>query len=355
MSFTSDRRSTRPLFVVLAALGAVLLVAACSSQSSKATSTGTGDSGGASHTIRFAVGQTKGTPVANAADTFKKDVGAATNGRINVQVYYAGALGPNQAVTDQLHSGSVQMMTVDVAFLAPYYNSAQVTLLPYLFTTSKQAYAYWDGPIGNEEKQGILQHTGLRVLNAEQFGFHNLVNNVRPVHSVADAKGLKVEATGSQVVIQTLHALGEDPVVIALTEAYTGLQQHTIDGVELGFESLQAGKQYEVAKYVTISLDNYSTGLTMVNEKFFQTLSAGDQKLISDEALKVQNSERTADGQAEKDAQGFVAAHGAKIVTLTADQQKAFRTAVQPVYDNAQSLMGSDAAKWLQQYQANQH
>jgi tripartite ATP-independent transporter DctP family solute receptor len=330
---------------------ALLCVTACSGGKNAAAG---GGAGGKPVTIRYALGQAKGTPVGDAADQFAKDVQAATNGRVKVQVYYTGTLGTNQAVADQLHAGSVQMMTVDTAFLTSYYQSAQFTNLPYLFTTSQQAYNYWDGPIGKQESAAILSHAGLRVVNAEEFGFHNLVNNQRAVHTVADAKGLRVEATGSQVVIQSLKALGMNPVVIALNETYTALQQKTIDGLELGFASLQAGKQYEVAPYVTISHDNYSTGLTLVNEKFYQTLSASDQKLIGDEALKVQATERTAEAKAEQVAEAYVTAHGTKVVTLTADQQKAFRDAAQPVYDNVKSLMGADAASWLQQYQASQ-
>jgi tripartite ATP-independent transporter DctP family solute receptor len=328
---------------------ALLCVTACSGGKHAAA-----EGGGKPVTIRYALGQAKGTPVGDAADQFAKDVQAATDGRVKVQVYYTGTLGTNQAVADQLHAGSVQMMTVDTAFLTSYYQSAQFTNLPYLFTTSQQAYTYWDGPIGTQEKAAILSHAGLRVLNAEEFGFHNLINNQRPVHTVADAKGLRVEATSSQVVIQSLKSLGMNPVVIALNETYTGLQQKTIDGLELGFASLQAGKQYEVAPYVTVSHDNYSTGLTLVNQNFFQTLSSSDQQLISSEALKVQATERTAEIQAEQDAQTFVEAHGTKVVTLTADQQQAFRAAAQPVYDNVKTLMGQDAASWLQEYQTGQ-
>jgi tripartite ATP-independent transporter DctP family solute receptor len=332
---------------VLSTLGVAL--AGCADKSSDSGSA----AGGKPVTIKYALGQAKGTPVANAAEQFAADLKSASNGRINVQVYYTGTLGTNQAVADQLHAGTVQMMTVDTAFLAPYYNSAQFTNLPYLFTTSQQVYDYWDGPIGKQEDDAILAHTGLRVLNAEEFGFHNLINNQRPVHQVADAKGLRIEATNSQVVIQTFKALGINPVVIALNETYTALQQKTIDGLELGFSSLQAGKQYEVAKYVTVSHDNYSTGLTLANEAFFSKLSSADQTLIKNEALKVQASERAAQAKAEDAAQQFVVAHGTQVVTLTEEQQKAFRDAVQPVYDNVASLMGSDAVGWLKSYQAS--
>src|SRR3978361_1793907 len=128
--------------------------------------------------------------------------------------------------------GQVQMFTVDPGFLAPYYESAQFTTLPFLFKNTDEAYGYWDGPTGKEEKDAILTHTGLRVLNAEEFGFHNLVNSQRPINRLPDVAGLKFEATDSPVDIKTYEALGIHPVVTSLSETYTALQQGVIDGID---------------------------------------------------------------------------------------------------------------------------
>src|ERR1700754_3341604 len=176
--------------IAVAAVATALVLAGCS-RGGESSSAGSEKK----VSIRFAVGQVKGTPVANAALDFKKQVEDATKGRISVSVYNSGELGSNEDVMTQVHDGQVQMFTVDPGFLAPYYESAQFPPLPFLFKNTDEAYGYWDGPTGKEEKDAILTHTGLRVLNAEEFGFHNLVNSQRPINRLPDVAGLKFEAT----------------------------------------------------------------------------------------------------------------------------------------------------------------
>lgn len=352
---------SRPRRAAVLGVGMVTLTAlalsGCSrggTSDSAGSSGGSGGSGGKSYTIRFAVGQVKGTPVANAALSFKEQVESATKGRIKVNVYNSGELGSNEDVMEQVHGGSVQMFTVDPGFLAPYYEAAQFSTLPFLFKNTDEAYGYWDGSTGKKEKDAILAHTGLRVLNAEEFGFHNLVNSKRPINTIADVKGLKFEATDSPVDIMTYKALGIHAVVTSLSETYTALQQGVIDGIDLGFGSLLAQKQYEVAKYIAVTNDSYSTGLTFVNEKFFQTLSADDQKLVTETAAKIEGPERDAQKKADADAETFIRDHGGVVTTPSTEALSEFQNAMKPIYDDLEKLIGADAVTWYNEYKSGQ-
>jgi TRAP-type transport system periplasmic protein len=301
-------------------------------------------------TIRYALGQVKGTPVADAAEQFKKDLESQSDGHIKVDVYYSGDLGSNEDVMKQAHDGTVQMFTVDPSFLEPYYPSAQFTTLPFLFPDVQAAYDYWDGDTGTKEKDAILKNSGMRVLNAEEFGFHNLVNSKHPINTIDDVKGLKFEASDSPIDVKFYEALKIHPVTTSLSETYTALQQGVIDGIDLGFGSLLAQKQYEVAKYIAVTNDSYSTGLTMINDKFWGTLSSDDQKLITDEAAKIETSERTAQQKADADAEVTIKNAGGQVTDIPPDELQKFKDAMTGIYDDLGDLVGQDAVTWYDEY-----
>jgi tripartite ATP-independent transporter DctP family solute receptor len=307
---------------------------------------------GKSYTIRFAVGQAKGTPVSDSAESFKKQVEDATGGRVKVNVYYAGELGSNPSVAEQLHSGTVQMFNVSPGFLAPWYKAAQFTRLPQLFDSEQEAGEFWDGPIGAKEKAGILQNTGIRVLNAESYGFHDLVNRKHAVHGLDDLKGMKFQATSNPIDLAIYKAWGIQPVTMSLSDTYTALQQGVVDGISLGYTSLQAQKQYEVAKYITESNTQYSAGLTMINDKFFSGLSQDDQQLLQEVAKKIEGPERAAEEAATTTAKEYIQQHGGQITMLTDQEKTAFRDSVKPVYDQIGTLLGADAVEWFKELQA---
>jgi tripartite ATP-independent transporter DctP family solute receptor len=336
------RRRPRPFAVAfLAAVAAALATAVAASAHHEAT-----------YTIRIALGQGKGSSVGQAALYFKKQVEKLSAGQVAVNVYYTGELGSNQAITDQAYSGAIQMVTIDPNFLVKYYPAGQFSDMPYLFDSSFEAFAYWDSPVGTLEKQAILKNTGLRVLNAEEFGFHDLANNQHAIHHLADLKGIKMQATGSTVYISTLSMFGANPVVVPLNEAYTAIQQGVLQGVDLGFNSLLSSKLYEVAPYITVSHDNYSTGLTMVNEKWWQSVPNNLQKVIYGALQRAQAIERRGAVAADKIDGAYIGKHGGKIVELTKAEHQEFVDAVKPIYDNLGQTLGPDAVTWYTKWKA---
>jgi tripartite ATP-independent transporter DctP family solute receptor len=330
------------------ALGLSLAVALATAVAATASS----GASQATYTIRYALGQGPGSSVGQAALYFKKQVEKLTAGAVGVDIFYTGQLGSNQAITDQTYNGNIQMVTIDPNFLVKYYPAGQFSDMPYLFDSSEEAFAYWDSPVGTLEKQAILKNTGLRVLNAEEFGFHNFANNQRPVHSIADVKGIKMQATGSSVYIQTLSMFGASPVVVPLNEAYTAIQQGVLQGVDLGFNSLLSSKLYEVAPYITVSHDNYSTGLTMVNDKWWRSLPNNHQKVIYAALQRAEAIERKGSVLADKIDEKYIASHGGKIVRLTPAQHAGFVNAVKPLYDNLGQTLGPDAVTWYTKWKA---
>ncbi|HZA96620.1 MAG TPA: TRAP transporter substrate-binding protein [Burkholderiaceae bacterium] len=165
-----------------------------------------------------------------AAETFSKQVSAATGGRFQVSVHAAGELMPAFGVVD-----GVQQATVECAHTAPYYffgkdetfamdcaipfglNSRQMTAWMFegngmkLFREFYRNYNIVNLPMGN---------TG-----AQMGGWYR-----KEIKSVADMKGLKMRIGGFGG--KVLERLGSVPQNIPGGEVYAALEKGTIDAAE---------------------------------------------------------------------------------------------------------------------------
>src|SRR5690606_21276205 len=119
--------------------------------------------------------------------------------------------------------------------------SFQLLDLPFLFKNREQAHHILDGELGQElfqrlEKQGIV---GLGFAEA---GFRHTINNRQPVIAPADLNGIKLRVQPSDLFLASFQALGANPVPMAWSEAYTAVQQGTVDGLEIPLAVIYANK-----------------------------------------------------------------------------------------------------------------
>jgi TRAP-type transport system periplasmic protein len=345
------RRARRS--IAAAAVGiAVVAVAACGSNtgSDASASSASSASGNGTYTIKWSVGQSESDVVSVAARQFQSAVEKQTGNHVKVDLYYTGQLGSNQAVLADALSGSIQMVTSDPNFLVQYFPSAAFSDLPYIFTSENQAYQFWDGSVGAQEKSAIQSATGLRSLAAMSFGLHSMWSSKGPINSADTEKGLKVESTASAVYLNLWKYLGLQTVELNLSDIFTAAQQGVIQAADLSPSSGYALNLQQVLKYYSDTNDNFSTALTMVSNKFWNTLPAADQKIITTEAGKIQASERTAESAEEAKDLQLMKQAGMTITNVTPQQRASLKAAVGPYYQQVSSLFGPDAAQWLTEW-----
>jgi TRAP-type C4-dicarboxylate transport system substrate-binding protein len=83
-----------------------------------------------------------------------------------------------------------------------------------------------------------------------------------------------------------VRALGATPVALAFGEMYPALQQKVVDGVELVYNNIPAGRFYEVLKYVTESRHIMLVNFEVISAKWFNALPPNYQKILVEECDK---------------------------------------------------------------------
>jgi len=260
---------------------------------------------------------------------FANLVNARGGGRIEVQVYGAGALGAEREYVEAIMAGTVQA-GIASGVMGGFLREAMVTDIPYLFPSASIAWKVLDGPFGDKLSNLLLEKTGLRNLAFAEVGFRHFTNDVRPIKSPADVKGLKIRVQENPLFMTLIKALGGNPTPIAWTEVYTALQTGVVDGHENPISSTVFAKIYEVQKYLTLDGHVYGVDWFVMNNKFFESLPE-DLRYIIVDCAKISAGVGRGLQQLNSNVVGYqtVKDYGMEIYAPTEEEMAQFRAAAQ--------------------------
>jgi C4-dicarboxylate-binding protein DctP len=167
--------------------------------------------------------------------------------------------------------GSVQMLAPSLAKFGPLgVKEFEVFDLPFVFKDQAAFRAVTDGAVGADLFRK-LEPKGIKGLAYWDNGFHIMSAN-RPLHRVADFRGLKMRIQSSKVLDAQMRALGAIPQVMAFSELYQALQSGVVDGTEGVPSNFWTQKIYEVQKHMTLSYHGHLAYAVIVNKKFWDGL-----------------------------------------------------------------------------------
>ncbi|MCX5733315.1 MAG: TRAP transporter substrate-binding protein [candidate division NC10 bacterium] len=200
---------------------------------------------------------------------------------IAVQIYPANQLGATKEFMEGVALGTVEMAEVGYDIIGLVDKMAYALTMPYLHTSLEHYIKVVEGPIGEEIHQHMVKTTGIRVLGALNRGPRHLMNSVRPVHGPSDLKGLKIRSPENPLNAGTIRAMGATPVPISWGEVYTSLSQGVADGVENSIDELFTARLHEVQKHLSLTQHIYVAVPIIINDRFYQGLSADLQGIIA--------------------------------------------------------------------------
>ena len=223
--------------------------------------------------IKFSHVVAAATPKGKAADYFAKLAEEKTKGRVKVEVYHNSTLYKDKEEMEALQMGAVQMLAPSLSKFRPLgVKEFEVFDLPFIFDDYTELHRVTQGPIGRS-LLNKLEPKGIKGLAYWDNGFKSFSAN-RPLHEVADYKGLKMRIQSSKVLDAQMRALGTIPQVMAFSEVYQALQTGVVDGTENPISNLYTQKMHEVQKHLSLTNHGYLGYGVITNKKFWDGLPA---------------------------------------------------------------------------------
>lgn len=223
------------------------------------------------------VGNEEGTAYLSTkrfADVIAKDSG----GKIAVKVFHSSSLGDQPSSLESMKVGTLDIATIEtpITSVDPVLGA---TALPYLFNGRDHVARALSGEAGKWiEKR--LAAKGFQVIGFLEGGFRQITNNVRPIVTPADLKGIKMRTPGSKLRIAIFNHYGANASPLPFAELYTALQTGAFDGQENPVIWARTTKFYEVQKYLSMTNHLYTVTYLLMSDKSFAKLPANLQAAV---------------------------------------------------------------------------
>lgn len=285
-------------------------------------------------TFRLAENQPADNPISKAMEMFADLVSKKTDGSVKIDVYLDGQLGSETETIDQVEAGTLDIARVNTSSLSDTIPDCSVFSLPYIFKNQEHKYKVLDGEIGDKifSEFSNKNMIGLRFWEA---GSRNFYSTEKPIHSVADIKGMKIRVQPNDVAIKMVEALGGAATPMDYGEVYQGLQTGVIQAAENDFVSYATSGHFEVAKYMCLDGHMAPPAVVIMSADSWNKLNDDQKKAIKEAADESCEWQRKAMNDFQLESRKKVEEAGCQINEVNVEE---FAKAVQPVYDKYPDL-----------------
>jgi tripartite ATP-independent transporter DctP family solute receptor len=215
-----------------------------------------------------------------------KAVEEKTKGGLKIEVFHSAQLGVEEDILEQIRAGANIGQNTDSARMGNYVPGVACLNGPYFAENLAEVEKLTKAPTIKRFHDELANKYGMKVLSFSWVqGYRHFFTN-KPIRNPEDLKGLRIRTPPAPIWQESIRALGATPVALAFGEMYPALQSKVMDGVELVYNNIPAGRFYEVLKYVTESRHIMLVNYEVISSKWFNALPADYQKILVEECEK---------------------------------------------------------------------
>jgi tripartite ATP-independent transporter DctP family solute receptor len=282
--------------------------------------------------IRVGSSDPMSSPYMMGMSVFKRIVEQRSGGSMEVQIFPSGQLGQQVEQLEGVRAGTQEINLATPAWFSAFFPQIEVLELPFLVNDWDAATRLFESDVMGEVVADAEKESGIRIAGWMPVGFRNVFNKDRPVEKIEDLAGMKIRLQNAAVHIATFKALGANPVALAYSEVYPGLQTGVIDAAESPSGQIVINKFYEVGPYVSQTQHFFAAMLVYVNSDFYGKLTPAEKEIFDDAMVAAEGAGYVIAKQNEDDAMAQLTKLGAKVNVPSDAEKQRMIEAVSPIY-----------------------
>ncbi len=262
---------------------------------------------------------------------FAEEVEKATDGRVKITIYPAGALGKPTGQYDAAVTGIADITFGLHGYTPGKFPLVSVMELPFIVDSAEAGSSVlWE--LYEEFPELKAEHAEVKVLWLWTNDPGQLISN-KPIRSMSDLAGLKVR-TPSASTKAMVEAWGATPVMMPVTDLYDSLKKGVVDAALMPLSGISSFKLYEISKYVTIGDFYVSTFFMVMNVDSWNRIPEKDRQIM-ESLIGKQMSEKAGLAYDAGTQNGLEALEnaGIEIYSLPQEELAAWRNAAMPLHD----------------------
>jgi len=235
---------------------------------------------------------------------------------------------------------AVDYAIVSPAHMSTFSRAAPFIDAPFIFRDLHQWNKVLDADLLKPIADEIAQKADVMLIGYAGGGTRNIFAT-KPIHTMAELKGLKIRVQGAPIWSRTFAAAGMAPTVIAYNEIYNAIQNGVIQAGENEAAGVEQMKFYEVGPNLAITQHAITIRPLCFSGKTFRTLD----KALQDAVLRA-GKEAGAYGrqiESSEDEQKLVALEkSGKLKRVAFSERAQLKKAVDPVIEAYAKEIGAD-------------
>jgi tripartite ATP-independent transporter DctP family solute receptor len=285
----------------------------------------------AEYVLTYAENQPQNYPSSLGGERFAELVRERTDGKVVIQVKYAGEYGTDEDVLEQMRFGGIDFSRVSLAILAdevPILNALQ---MPFLYRDGDHMWRVLDSELGQELLQATTD-TGVIGLSWYDAGARSFYST-SPIHSLEDMAGLRVRTQNSGLAMDMVEHLGAVPVYYDHNDVHYAFETRRIAAAENNWPVYQYMEHYQVAKYYTVVEHTRIPDIQIASAVTWEVLPEEYREIIVQCAAESAEYQRNLWIRNDIFARAAVIDSGCEIIFLEPEQKQAFLDAAEPLYE----------------------
>jgi TRAP-type C4-dicarboxylate transport system substrate-binding protein len=239
--------------------------------------------------------------------------------------------------------GVLSLAYQSTSYLADRVPELDFADLPFLFDSLAQARAAMDGAFGVWMTRKIEERIpGYRVLGFFENGYRHISNQLRPVRTLADLKGMKVRLMPGEIHRRSFELMGAVSCPLDLKPGLEAVVSGAVDAQENPLANTVDYGAHKVHRYHTLSSHCYLSRGIYMNRAQFDRWPKALQEGMREAARKAVLAQRELAVEEEKNARKAIEAAGGEVVEPTPEARREFTQAVKPLHDEARRRFGDD-------------
>ncbi len=268
-------------------------------------------------------------PTVEAVRWIGQQMEARTDGRVRLRLYHSGQLGRESEAIDMARYGVIDITRVYSGALNNAFPLTQALCLPYVFDSVRHMRHAMDAGVGEQVLESF-ETRGLVGLAIYDSGARCFYNTRHPIHVPKDLHGLKIRVPASDIFLRLIRDFGANPTPLSLSETFSAMETHMIDGAENNLRSFHSSRHFEAARFWSRSQHSYAPDILLISRRSLDALEPKDQQLLRELGRESVAVMRRHWDESESRAQAGLEAAG---VAFNDVDMPAFRAAAQPLLD----------------------
>jgi TRAP-type transport system periplasmic protein len=279
-----------------------------------------------------------------------KAIGAQSSGRLNVTVFPNSQLGGDPEMLSQVRAGGIELLAAPSMTLSTLVPLSGLPSIGFAFRSYDQVWAAMDGGVGDIVRDAIGKAGIVPMKKVWDNGFRQITSSSsRQLNSVEDLRGFKIRVPVTALLTSLFSGLGALPSSISVSELYSSLQTHIVEGQENPLAQISTNKFYEVQKYCALSNHCWSGYWIVANRRALASLPADLLEIVNSNFDAAAIKERADLLEMDRSMQADLTAKG---MIFNRPDPVQFRAALvkSGFYAQWQKTYGAEAWARLEQY-----